>query len=91
MIRGIFLLAETDYDSVNTYNLPDHIQGREGRDWIYAWDDGPQTIVDGVVINSAPDTDIVEGGPGKDFIHGGAGDDVLYATDMSDAPAVVAG
>ena len=91
VIRGIFLLAETDYDSVNTYNLPDHIQGREGRDWIYAWDDGPQTIVDGVVINSAPDTDIVEGGPGKDFIHGGAGDDALYATDMSDAPAVVAG
>jgi len=44
-----------------------------------------------MVVNSAPDTDIVEGGPGKDFIHGGAGDDVLYATDSVDAAAVVQG
>ncbi|MGB5650012.1 MAG: calcium-binding protein, partial [Sedimenticolaceae bacterium] len=81
----------TDYEQVNGYNLPDHIQGQEGRDWIYAWDNGMQAIVDGTVVNSAPDSDIVEGGSGKDFIHGGAGDDKLYATVLADAAAVKAG
>jgi len=83
--------AVTDYEQSNGYNLPDHIQGYEGRDWIYAWDSGPQTIVNGVVVNSAPDSDLVEGGAGKDFIHGGAGDDELFATELVDMAAIIAG
>ena len=91
IIRGLTDHGAPDFDQVNGYNLPDHIQGREGRDWIYAWDNGPQTIENGLVVNSAPDTDIVEGGSGKDFIHGGAGDDRLYATEIGDVAAVKAG
>ncbi|MCW9079600.1 MAG: hypothetical protein OQK74_10575, partial [Gammaproteobacteria bacterium] len=81
----------TDFERVNGFNLPDHILGQDGRDWIYAWDNGPQVLENGVVVNSAPDTDIVEGGPGRDFIHGGAGDDRLFATEEADAAAVKAG
>ncbi|MGB5493231.1 MAG: hypothetical protein WBM97_01970, partial [Sedimenticolaceae bacterium] len=91
VIQGSIDLAVSDLEQLNGYNLPDHIQGLAGRDWIYAWDDGPQTVDNGIVINSAPDTDTVEGGPDKDFIHGGAGDDRLYATTIADAPAVAAG
>ncbi len=83
--------AVTDFDQVNGYNLPDQIHGHDGRDWIYAWDNSYQTIENGVVINSAPDTDIVEGGSGRDFIHGGAGNDRLYATEILDVAAVEAG
>ncbi len=91
VIEGSIDLTVSDLEQLNGYNLPDHIQGLAGRDWIYAWDDGPQTVDNGIVIHSAPDTDTVEGGPDKDFIHGGAGDDRLYATTIADAAAVTAG
>ena len=91
VIRGEIDVSVVDQELLNAWNLPDHIAGLGGRDWIYAWDDGPQTIGNGVVINSAPDTDIVEGGPDKDFIHGGAGADRLHATDTADSASVMAG
>ncbi len=91
VIHGQIDVSVVDQDLLNAWNLPDHIVGLGGRDWIYAWDDGPQTVGDGGVINSAPDTDIVEGGPGKDFIHGGAGADRLHATDTADSASVMAG
>ncbi len=91
VLRGQIDIAVVDLELLNAWNLPDRILGEGGRDWIYAWDDGPQHIENGMVFDSAPDTDIVEGGPGKDFIHGGAGDDVLYATDSVDASSVILG
>ncbi len=91
LLRGQIDAGVADKALLNAWNLPDHISGLAGRDWIYAWDDGPQAIENGVVVNSAPDTDVVEGGPGKDFIHGGAGADRLYATDIQDAASVMAG
>jgi len=33
-----------DLELLNAWNLPDHILGEGGRDWVYAWDDGPQRI-----------------------------------------------
>ncbi len=42
-------------------------------------------------MDQAPDTDLVEGGSGKDVIQGGPGDDLLYATEVVDAPSVIAG
>ncbi|MCB1774088.1 MAG: hypothetical protein KDI88_10760, partial [Gammaproteobacteria bacterium] len=81
----------TDLDAPNAFNRPDHIIGLAGNDWIYAWDNRHQALQGEAVVNSAPDTDIVEGGEGKDFVHGGAGDDRLYATAIDDAASVRAG
>lgn len=81
----------TDLDALNSFNRPDHIVGLAGNDWIYAWDNRHQAWQGDTVVNSAPDTDIVEGGEGKDFVHGGAGDDRLYATAIDDAASVRAG
>lgn len=88
LIEGQVDLTQSDYDAINAYNLADHIQAGAGRDWVYAWDSARQTIDNGVVVHSAPDTDLVEGGAGRDFLHGGAGDDRLFATLRTDADAV---
>lgn len=90
-LQGTVDDSVTDLERVNGFNLPDHILAGDGNDWVYAWDNSEQALVGGVVINSAPDTDIIEGGRGTDFIHGGYGDDVLYATERDDAPAVQSG
>ncbi len=77
-----------DFDSLNTFNLADHLIGGDGDDWIEAWE---APWYDGEYLGHAPDTDIVEGGRGQDFISGGPGDDRLYATDAVDAESVSQG
>jgi Ca2+-binding RTX toxin-like protein len=81
----------SDCELTNHYNLPDHIQGHGGRDWIYASEPMAYLDSDGNLVCPAPDTDLVEGGADRDYIHGGAGDDALYATELVDAAAVMAG
>ncbi len=91
VLKGGVDLSATDNTLINGYNLPDHIQGGDGRDWIFAWDGSRTYVENQTVINQAPDTDLVEGGSGKDVIQGGPGDDILYATEVVDAPSVIAG
>ena len=88
VIHGQLDDTVADRNLLNGWNLPDHILGHAGRDWIYAWDGSAEHLVGGRLVDSAPDTDLVEGGADRDFIHGGAGDDRLHATVVADAEAI---